>query len=118
MSTIDAAGELHEHRTMRFYLAAGRAAVRRTATPYRMPLLTGGIVLTAVSSLLPWAKSGVNFTTEVAGDLGAAGIGGHRLYLLILAVFCLIGFTKLNGVRRALLALSVGALVISAYMFY
>jgi len=118
MSTIDAAGELHQHRTLRSYLASGRAAVRRTATPYRLPVLAAGIVLTAVSSLLPWAKAGVSFTTDLAGDLSAAGLGGHRLYLLLLALFSLIGFTKVNGVRRALLALAVGALVICGYMFY
>ena len=118
MSTVDLAADLHEHRTLRSYLASGRAVVRRIATPYRVPLLAGGIVLTVVSSVLPWAKSGVNFTTDLAGDLGAAGVGGHRLYLLILALLCLIGFTKIDGVRRALLALSIGALLISAYMLY
>src|SRR3954447_21467369 len=118
MSTIDAAGELREHRTVRSYLASGRAAVRRSATPYRVPLLAGGIALTIVSSFLPWAKSGVNFTTDLAGDLGAAGLGGHRLYLLILALLCLVGFRKIDGERRALIALSIGVLLISAYMFY
>ena len=45
MSTIDAAGELREHRTLRSYLASGRAAVRRIATPYRVPLLENGASL-------------------------------------------------------------------------
>jgi branched-chain amino acid transport system permease protein len=118
MTTLDAAGELHQHRTLRSYLASARAAVRRIATPYRVPLLAGGIVLTVVSSLLPWAKSGVTFTTDLAGNLSVVGLGGHRLYLLVLALFCLVGFTTVNGARRALLALSVGAVVICVYMFY
>jgi len=118
MTTIGATGDIRERRTLRSYVAQGRAAVRRTATPYRMPLLAGGIGVTVVASVLPWAKRGVNFTTDLAGDLSAAGIGGHRLYLLILALLCLIGFTKVDGARRALLGLSIGALVISAYMFY
>ena len=118
MTTIDATGELRQRRSVRSYLAAGRAAVRHTATPYRVPLLLTGIGVTVVSSFLPWAKSGVNFTTDLAGNLGVAGIGGHRLYVLILALGCLIGLLKLDGERRALLAMSVGAFVISGYMFY
>jgi branched-chain amino acid transport system permease protein len=80
--------------------------------------LVTGIVLTVAASVLPWAKPGVNFTADLAGNLGSAGVGGHRLYLLLLALLALIGMTGVDGGRRAVMALSLGALGISIYMFY
>ena len=68
MTTIGATDDIRQRRTMRSYVSQGRAAVRRTATPIRVPLLAGGIVVTVIASVLPWAKSGVNFPTDLAGN--------------------------------------------------
>ena len=118
MSTVDATAGLAERRTFKSYASAARAAVRRRATPYRIPLLLAGVVVTAVAAVLPWAKGGVTFTNDLAGNLSAAGTGGHRLYLLLLGLLCLVGLVRVDGQRRALLAMSLGALAISVYMLY
>jgi branched-chain amino acid transport system permease protein len=117
MTTYHDTANTTQRLDVRARLAAVRESLRRVATPVRMPLLVGAIVLLAISSFLPWAKSGITYTNELAGNLTAAGLGGHRLYLFLLALGSLVGLLRVDGVRRAALALALGALGVAAYNF-
>ena len=80
-------------------------------------LLLAGAALVIVGSILPWAVSGVSYSTELSGDLTVAGLGGHRIYLLLLGVMSLVGVTSIAGRRRVTFASALAAIAISGYMF-
>ena len=117
MTTYETAQQLTVGQRVRAELSAVRRRVRELATPYRTPLLIASVALLLVASVLPWLKKGISLSGELAGNLSSAGVGGHRLYLLILAVLSLVGIAPLAGRRRPTLALALGAFIVSVYNF-
>ena len=93
-----------------------REQILRRTGPRGRVLLIAGVVLSVVAAVLPWAVSGVGYTNPLGGNLQSAGIGGPRLYVLLLALIALVGLTNVDGRRRAALAASVGNLIISIYI--
>ncbi|MDQ1695774.1 MAG: branched-chain amino acid transport system permease protein, partial [Frankiaceae bacterium] len=81
-------------------------------------LLLGAAVVVAVGGFLPWTRSGVGFTTPIAGNLSTAGLGGPRLYVLLLAILAVAGVTPLKGRRRAAMAAGVCSLIITLFLLY
>ena len=117
MTTYETAAPVSIGQRIRAQLSAIRERVRELATPLRTPLLLGSVVLLAIASVLPWLKSGISLSGELAGNLSSAGVGGHRLYLLILALLSLIGLAPISGRRRPVMALALGAFFLAAYNF-
>ena len=69
-------------RTVRAALAPARQRLRRASTPARPVLAVLAAALLAVSAIVPWAS----FDFGYPGAVDLAGAGGHRLYLLVLAL--------------------------------
>ncbi|HET6817145.1 MAG TPA: branched-chain amino acid ABC transporter permease [Mycobacteriales bacterium] len=99
-------------------LRDGRERLRARIEPRRRPLLVAAAAVTAVAALLPWSVPGVGYTNPLPGDLGSVGLGGHRLYVFVLALVCLVGLTNVAGRRRMATACALGALVISVIALY
>jgi branched-chain amino acid transport system permease protein len=94
----------------------GRERLRRAAEPRQRPLLIVGAAVTAIAAFLPWAVSGVGYGVPLAGDLTHIGLGGHRLYLFLLALLSLVGLTRIPGRRRVALGAALASVAISAYI--
>src|SRR3954452_18309183 len=90
--------------------------LRETLEPRHRPLLVAGVVVTAIGALLPWAVSGVGYTNPLAGNLSSVGLGGHRLYVFVLALLALVALTGLGGRRRVAVASGLADLAISLYI--
>src|SRR3954453_13796525 len=89
--------------------------LRETLEPRHRPLLVAGVVVTAIGAVLPWAVSGVGYTTPLSGNLNSVGLGGHRLYVFVLALLALVALTRLGGRRRVAVASGLADLAISLY---
>jgi len=100
-----------------YWLRKRREALRAKVQQIFQPLLLAGVVVTVVGSFLPWTVSGVTYTHPLNGGLNSAGLGGHRFYLFVLALLCLLGLTKIAGRRRAAFGSAVASFLISVYMF-
>src|SRR3954449_12003886 len=100
----------------RTILRKWHARLRETLEPRQRPLLIVGVVVTAIGALLPWAVSGVGYTNPLAGNLDSAGVGGHRLYVFVLALLALVALTRLGGRRRVAVASGLADLAISLYI--
>jgi branched-chain amino acid transport system permease protein len=105
------------NETIRRLFATGRARLFDKARPFGPQLTVAGSALLLVSSFLPWAKNGISYSAPLGGNLTSAGIGGHRLYLAILAIIGLVGLVYLPGRRRAALAAACAAALIAVYNF-
>jgi branched-chain amino acid transport system permease protein len=93
-----------------------REQILRRTGPRGRVLLIAGMVLCLIASVLPWAVNGVGYTNPLGGNLQSAGIGGPRLYVLLLTLVAGLGLTSLDGRRRSTIAASLGNLVISVYI--
>ena len=91
-------------------LARYRARIRERATPLRLPLVALAAALVVVGAFLPWAT----FDFGYPGWVHTSGAGGHRLYLLFLALGLLPAVWPMRGGRRAALAATVGVLLLAA----
>jgi branched-chain amino acid transport system permease protein len=98
------------------YYRNGRESLREVTGPRRSPLLIAGAAVTAIGAILPWTVPGVGYTNPLSGDLSSVGVGGHRIYLLLLALLALVGLTRLDGRRRVTMASAICSLLICAYM--
>ena len=92
------------------------ARLRAAAAPRQRPLLIAGVIVTAIGALLPWAVPGVGYTNPLAGNLSSVGLGGHRLYVFVLALLALVALTRLGGRRRVAVASGLADLAISLYI--
>src|SRR3954454_14151584 len=92
------------------------ARLRETLEPRQRPLLVAGVIVTAIGALLPWAVSGVGYTNPLAGNLDSVGLGGHRLYVFVLALLALVALTRLGGRRRVAVGSGLAGLGISLYI--
>src|SRR3954463_12393349 len=90
--------------------------LRETLEPRHRPLLVAGVVVTAIGAVLPWGVSGVEYATPLAGDLSTVGLGGHRLYVFVLALLALVALTRVGGRRRVAVASGLADLAISLYI--
>ena len=100
---------------LRLYLRFRDQILRRTGPRGRV-LLIAGVVLTVIAAVLPWGVAGVGYTNPLGGNLQSVGIGGPRLYVLLLALIALVGVTGTDGRRRGAVAASVANLAISLYI--
>ena len=103
------------HAFLRVYHRYRDQILRRTGPRGRI-LLIAGVVLTVIAAVLPWGVSGVGYTNPLGGNLQSVGIGGPRLYVLLLGLIALIGLTATDGRRRAAVGAGICNLAITLYI--
>jgi branched-chain amino acid transport system permease protein len=95
-----------------------RASLRSLIQPRFRPLLAAAVVVLVVASVLPWAVSGVGYTTTFAGDLSNAGLGGHRLYVLLVALLAATALAPQGNRRRIALVAAWSSVIITFFVLY
>ena len=109
-----------DHLTGRLRLSASRLreSLRTFIRPRFRPLLGTAVGVLLVASFLPWAVSGVGYTTFFAGSLSDAGVGGHRLYLLLVALLAATALAPLGNRRRIATISAISSLIITLFLLY
>ena len=95
-----------------------RENLRTFIRPRFRPLLGVAAGLLVVASFLPWAVSGVGYTTFFAGNLTNAGLGGHRLYLFLVALLAATALAPQGNRRRVATISAISSLIITLFLFY
>jgi len=98
--------------------ARTRESLRTVIRPRTRPLLGAAVVVLVIASVMPWAVSGVGYTTTFSGDLADAGLGGHRLYLLLVALLAATALAPQGNRRRIATISAISAVVITFFLFY
>jgi branched-chain amino acid transport system permease protein len=78
-------------------------------TPLRLPITAVAAALVLAGAFLPWTT----FDFGYPGWLQTSGAGGHRLYLVLLTAALALVVRPVDGARRAVLAATLGMVVIT-----
>jgi branched-chain amino acid transport system permease protein len=95
-----------------------RESLRTLIRPRFRVVLGAAVGLLVVASFLPWAVSGVGYTTFFSGSLSDAGVGGHRLYLLLVALLAATALAPQGNRRRIAVISAVSSLLITLFLLY
>jgi branched-chain amino acid transport system permease protein len=95
-----------------------RESLRSVVQPRARGLLLTAVVVLVVASILPWAVSGVGYTTTFAGDLSNAGVGGHRLYVLLVALLAATALSPQGNRRRIVMVAAWSSVIITFFVLY
>jgi branched-chain amino acid transport system permease protein len=95
-----------------------RENLRTLIRPRFRPLLGAAAGVLVVASFLPWAVSGVGYSTFFSGSLSDAGLGGHRLYLLLVALLAATALAPRGNRRRIAMIAAVSSLLITLFLLY